>query len=404
LKWRPNWLLTGGKLYNRKWVKPLPRRPLQRNPHSLRRSLCSGLVLMRRRSRLRRKTLRASRGASSASTPNSSAASPAREERPATRAAAAGPETDKPDSVGAAREVLQTIALVIAPTTLITALLFFFGWTRTTAAYRYFGIDQSLLDFSTRDYLIRSPNSAFAPLFIILLVALLWLWLHEVVSLKLSQAEWLVGPLRLVTAFVGLALMVAGLLGWLNIVAYPYNLQVVPLCLAVGVAFLTYARSLQARLRKARLEQARLGRRDDELLDKDRQTPRWLTLGWRSLVAVFIVVNIFAAATSYAEDRGEELARQLGANLQERPSAVIYSSRRLQLRGPGVRETEITDANAFYHFRYTGLRLLVSTADKYFLLPAGWSPSNNADAFVLANSDLIRVEFSNVNVDSDHRG
>ena len=80
------------------------------------------------------------------------------------------------------------------------------------------------------------------------------------------------------------------------------------------------------------------------------------------------------------------------AKLARRPSAVVYSAKRLQLDSPGVRETALQDPDAAYRFRYSGLKLVLRSNDKYFLLPAGWSGPDGS-IIVLPDSEALRVEF-----------
>ena len=60
-------------------------------------------------------------------------------------------------------QALRTIGSVVAPTTLLTALLFYFGWVSVSVQSRYFGFDASLLEFSTQDYLLQSISPTFLP-------------------------------------------------------------------------------------------------------------------------------------------------------------------------------------------------------------------------------------------------
>ena len=64
----------------------------------------------------------------------------------------ASPEADA-GVADRARSAIQIVGLVIAPTTLVTALMFYFGWVQTNARSSYFGIDAS----QARS---RAPNSA----------------------------------------------------------------------------------------------------------------------------------------------------------------------------------------------------------------------------------------------------
>jgi hypothetical protein len=71
---------------------------------------------------------------------------------------------------------------------------------------------------------------------------------------------------------------------------------------------------------------------------------------------------------------------------------VIYSSKRLQISGPGVTVVELPAASAEYRFRYSGLRLLIHSGGRWFLLPEGWSRSNAATVILLRDDGDTRVD------------
>ena len=48
-------------------------------------------------------------------------------------------------------------------------------------------------------------------------------------------------------------------------------------------------------------------------------------------------------------------------------------------------------ANYRYHYRYQGLRLLITRAGTYYLLPVDWSPQLD-ETYVFDESDEIRIE------------
>src|SRR5919106_2211839 len=60
----------------------------------------------------------------------------------------------------------EVITTFVAPTTLVGALVFYFGWTRTRAWWLYFGVDPSVLGFSNQDYVLRSVNALFPALLV----------------------------------------------------------------------------------------------------------------------------------------------------------------------------------------------------------------------------------------------
>jgi hypothetical protein len=108
------------------------------------------------------------------------------------------------------------------------------------------------------------------------------------------------------------------------------------------------------------------------------------------LVLSFVLLSGFWAASKYADALGTGRAEHLARELWRRPSVVVYSKHRLQLP---VREVRLDRQDAAYTFRYTGLRLLVRSGGKYFLLPYGWSKQDGV-AIALADSDELRLEFS----------
>src|ERR687891_2692220 len=67
--------------------------------------------------------------------------------------------------------VSEVITTFVAPTTLVGALVFYFGWTRTRAWWLYFGVDPSVLGFSNQDYVLRSVNALFPALVVVAIAA-----------------------------------------------------------------------------------------------------------------------------------------------------------------------------------------------------------------------------------------
>src|SRR5690242_18203129 len=98
---------------------------------------------------------------------------PARPDRRRQRAAPVHrPRRTRPEPTGAPAaatpmpwfERLQQIATVIAPTTLVTALLAYFGYLATRARFEYFGVYLDLVDLSTSDLLLYGSEVVFVPI------------------------------------------------------------------------------------------------------------------------------------------------------------------------------------------------------------------------------------------------
>ena len=62
-------------------------------------------------------------------------------------------------------------ATIIAPATLLSAVLFYFGYVSSRSQYEYFGVDVDTIGLSTRDYVMRSPQPLLVPLLALALAA-----------------------------------------------------------------------------------------------------------------------------------------------------------------------------------------------------------------------------------------
>jgi hypothetical protein len=279
------------------------------------------------------------------------------------------------------RALLETAGLVVAPTTLVTALAYYFGVRRQERLAGYFGIDTSILGFSVQDYVLRSADALFPFLLVLLLVALLAVWFHSGASrwidagrrrreLRLGSAV-LVGIGSLLLAFAVAAL-------FRPLPFRPYFL-LPPASLGAGAAMIAYGAWMHRAL------ETPAGEPGDEQSGRRR-------LAGVVLAGMLVVLSCFWTASVYAQALGQGRAEALAAQLQTRPGVVVYSDRRLHLNPPGVVETRLDGQDARYRYRYTGLRLLVRGESRFILVPASW---NHADgvAIVLPDDDSLRLEF-----------
>jgi hypothetical protein len=84
---------------------------------------------------------------------------------------------------------LELVGSVAAPVTLISAVLFYFGWIYTAAFYRHFAIDRTVLELAVRDYVLRSVNPMLWPLILALTLAGLWTFAHGLVVRSLVSGR-----------------------------------------------------------------------------------------------------------------------------------------------------------------------------------------------------------------------
>jgi hypothetical protein len=82
-------------------------------------------------------------------------------------------------------QLVRLLGTVVAPTTLLTSLLFYFGWSHAYYFYDYFGVNSTLLGLTTRDHVQKAVDGLFIPMMVVACVGLLALWAHS-----LLRAAW----------------------------------------------------------------------------------------------------------------------------------------------------------------------------------------------------------------------
>ncbi len=87
-------------------------------------------------------------------------------------------------------QLARLVAAVVAPTTLLTSLLFYFGWSRAYWFYDYFGVHSTLLGLTTQDYVQQSLDGLFVPLTVVACAALLALWGHTLLRSRLGAGPF----------------------------------------------------------------------------------------------------------------------------------------------------------------------------------------------------------------------
>jgi hypothetical protein len=288
--------------------------------------------------------------------------------------------------------VVSSAASVVAPLSVITALLFYFGYASSRAQYEYFGIDVDTIGLSTQDYVMRSPQPLLTPLLAFLLVAVAVAALNELIRRRVEAAiaggedpdpavaegfrRRLRGDRRRARAVVaaGYVVLLAGvvlLLGYGYLLNWPYYPLVAPLTLALGAALGLY------------------GRRVARLLDQKGPTRRAAALS----LALVLGVSAFWATATFAQWSGRGSAVELADNLDRLPSVIVDTTERLYLTSPNIDERvlEPSDGQTF-HYRYRNLRLLIQGRDRLFLVPGGrWSAENST--LVVPLDGAVRLQF-----------
>jgi hypothetical protein len=118
-----------------------------------------------------------------------------------------------------------------------------------------------------------------------------------------------------------------------------------------------------------------------------------------SLAVVVAAVCTLWAVSLYAHSSGTRAAQALVRDLPRRTAVVVYSVQPLALSGPGV-TVEHLSIRLRYHYRYQGLRLLISRSPSYYILPIAWNPQRDI-TYILDSSDQVRIELLSGVVRSD---
>jgi hypothetical protein len=255
---------------------------------------------------------------------------------------------------------------IVTPVTLITALLFYFGYVSSRAQYEYFGIDVDAIGLSTQDYVMRSPQPLLVPLLVLSLVAVAGLLLHNAIRARAGLVA--VRRARL-AAIVVLALGVFALFLYPVLGGVAYYALVVPLVIGLAAAVLAYLSYLTTRLSEVRPQVALI-----------------------TLLTVVTMTCAFWATATTAQYSGRGLAKSNAEHLDRLPVVILDSKEKLHLRSPGVEETSLRPSEGqTFNYRYRGMRLLIVGENRLFLVPQRWNASNTT--LVVPLDDSIRVQF-----------
>ncbi|HEV7898365.1 MAG TPA: hypothetical protein VGP31_11035 [Planosporangium sp.] len=309
-------------------------------------------------------------------------------------------------------------ATVIAPASLLSALLFYFGYVSSRSQYEYFGIDVDTIGLGTQDYIMRSPQPLLLPLLVLTLAGAAFLTLHTAVvnwiTAAVTGAEgereptkrdarsrkrtaYLQRTARVVTG-VGLALLGVGVV---LLFAYTlvrdwtlYNL-VTPLLFTIGAGLVAYASRISNLLQGPRKHQLPAATKESEAVPAGPTGPDSSVLLRRTavmLIYIVIAASVFWATATVAQWSGRGLAQDEARHLDRLPRVILDTKERLFLRSPGVEETILPASEGqTFHYRYRRLRLLIVGHDRMFLVPEKWSASNST--LVVPLDGAVRVQF-----------
>jgi hypothetical protein len=271
-------------------------------------------------------------------------------------------------------QALRAIGSVVAPVTLITAVMFYFGVQHAHWYFHYFGVNHTIMGLTTQDYLIRSADGLFVPLTGLAGAILLSLWTIRLATARLperrKQAAQRAGAVA--SAVLGAFALIVAVIG--------DRTSALPgLCLSAGVLLMALASNLHWLVKGE--ERSRL--------------PGWIGLSEWGALFIVVSIGLFWSVTNYSAAVGEERAYSTALKLTSQPEAFLYSRDRLSIPASSAREmvcSQPEGSGDSYRYRYDGLNLVFATADQYMFLPSDW-PAGGGIAIVLPRTDPVRLEF-----------
>jgi hypothetical protein len=314
---------------------------------------------------------------------------------------------DQPDPGPAPSTARGIAGLVVADSSLFLAILIYMGWAYDEYLYGYFHLRTLDLGFGPLEYALRSL-SLFSPDIVLAAVVLIAI---------MSVRAW-GGPGAIIAAFARTPVVRAcRRLLWARFTADRGDADRPPVIAAeLGDKDRDQAGQLTSRPSAARSRLAAAGAvlviialalywtalnvRISTFLLLALLGAGPLLLTWptradrpgRVPYAIAIVVAAICAlwaASVYAQQRGTQAAQDLVQNLPSHTAVVIYSTQQLALSGPGVSLQRLPPGSP-YHYRYTGLRLLLIQSGTYYLLPVNWTPQLSF-TYIVNESDQTRI-------------
>jgi hypothetical protein len=273
---------------------------------------------------------------------------------------------------------------VVANASLLIAVLVYMGWAYDDALYGYFHLSPLDLGITIPEYMLRSL-ALFSP--VIVIAAALLIAAATVRTWEPGKASIAQRPAA--------ALSRAPVIGRLASADAARRARARQALLAGTGAAVTVAALALYRIAdyvhvSTYLFLALLGGGVLLLARPSRARPRGRFP--YALATVIAAVSALWAASLYAHNLGTEAARQGVRNLPARTAVTVYSTGRLAMDGPGLNVQQLP-AGYLYHYRYTGLRLLLMRAGTYYLLPVGWNPQQDY-TYILVQADTVRIELS----------
>lgn len=292
------------------------------------------------------------------------------------------------------QDVFALLGALGAVITLVTAVMFYFGWRRSDVQAREMGIDVSLFGFSSQDYVLRSISSLYVPMIVVFASLLAWLWLHSHLS-RLLRSETFAGGRSRRKAVAASR--------WLTIGGAVIAASSVLFTLAAGTRSRPWPVGPLARALEDDqwvvpfvLVLATLVGTHAWWIGRELSTTGAAAglAGWQPLVAALLLGGTVALGgfwmlEEYATAVGRQYASDLSASVGGLPRATVLSPAPLGVQAPGVTEARIDSPGGAVGYRTTGLRFLARSGGKMLLLHDGWTAGSGTIIVLHDRAELV---------------
>ncbi|WP_248961166.1 hypothetical protein [Sphaerisporangium perillae] len=266
---------------------------------------------------------------------------------------------------------------MVAPTTLATALLLYFGYVATRSRFEYFGVPLDMADLSNQELVLYGLEVIYVPAALAFLSVLAVVAVHAAVTWLLSAAP---GSqvnvfLEALIGLVGLLLVCRALVGMLVAGTDGEFPGTTGMALALGPAALAYAAWIFGKERERPL------------------IPRGLHRIGLACVAGLAVAGLFWASTEFAWAYGTGRGEEDAEDISKRIEIVLDIKEPLVGVPSGVTQTPLPTVgkDPAFSYRYRGFRILLTSGDRLFLVSGTWK-HGAGQTIVVPHDDTIRIQ------------
>jgi hypothetical protein len=305
----------------------------------------------------------------------------------------AAPQPAEDGAGGLTLARLKQLTSVVAPTTLITSLLFYFGYIGTRSRFAYFGVYLDMADLSNQRLLLYGVEVIYTPAALGFLAVLMAITFHAGVAWlldvrKSDTAILIIGP---GAVLVGILLLGRALLGIFVTSVYDNEIPpgTTPLALALGAVAATYGVWICARrARRVAVDRAEQG---GLIAWYDGATMAGLRRAGQICVCGLVIAGLFWAAHKVAWASGSGRAYDDAVNLPGQPEVVLDTREQLTGLPAGIKKpAPAPRKEGTFRYRYRGLRLLLSSGGNLFLVPEKWT--KRGSTLVVPYDDNVRIQ------------